>query len=325
MNILAWLIFIPLQLIWIPIQIVASMWVAYKQLLVSKRLGVSQTAIEIFNGRWMMAHFAMRDDPAVLKLGKALPNTSVNGLFITLLPFWVKWKLSGQHLFPRLPEPSKAGLADLVPARTVCFDSVLDRRLPQVQQFVMLGAGYDTRAYRSVHGARVFEVDQPVVQAHKLSCIKAAGIAHDHVTFVSIDFSREKVLDKLTEAGFDASLPTVFLWEGVTLYLSEEAVRAALGELRDGCAPGSVVVADFYGDRVMKRANRPPPPSCWSSLARRLPLAFPLHQNGRKSCAACESAKVQLGRASSWEAATSMDHLWWWLSCCLRVSHEPKR
>ena len=255
MNILAWLIFIPLQLVWIPIQIVASAWVAYKQLLVSKRLGVSQTAIEIFNGRWMMTLFALRDDPAVLKLGKALPNTSVNGLFITLFPFWVKWKLSGQHLFPRLPKPSKAGLADLVPARTVCFDSVLDRRLPQVQQFVMLGAGYDTRAYRSVHGARVFEVDQQVVQAHKLSCINAAGIAHDHVTFVSIDFSREKVLDRLTESGFDSRLPTVFLWEGVTLYLSEEAVRATIGELRDGCAPGSVVVADFYGDRVMKRAK----------------------------------------------------------------------
>lgn len=254
---MAWLIFIPLQLAWVPIQIAASMWVAYKQLLVSRRLGVSQTAIEIFNGRWTMVIFGMRDDDVALKLGAVLPNTSVSGLFVTLFPFWVKWKLSGTHLFPRIPEPSKEGVADMVPARTKYFDQVIDRTLPTVQQFVLLGAGYDTRAYRDLHGARVFEVDQGSVQQHKLKCIKAAGIPHDHVTHVCVDFSSEKVLDKLAEAGFDASQPALFLWEGVTLYLSEDAVRASMRELFDGCAAGSVLLADFYGDRVLQRAKSP--------------------------------------------------------------------
>lgn len=255
LKLMSWMIFIPLQLLWIPVQIVASIWVAYKQLLVSKRLGVSQTAIEVFNGRWTMSHFAMRDDPAVLKLGPVLPNTSVNGLFLTLLPFWVKWKLSDRLLFPRIPVPGRESIADLVTARTIYFDQVIDRTLPLVKQFVLLGAGYDTRAHRELHGTRVFEVDQPVVQQHKLKCIQEADIAHDHVTFVSIDFSQETIFEKLVDSGFDASLPTLFLWEGVTLYLDEQAVRSTLRELSSRAAAGSVLVADFYGARVIKTAQ----------------------------------------------------------------------
>ena len=255
MNALSWLVFLPLQLIWVPNQTAASLWVAYKQLLVSRRLGVSQTAIEVFNGRWTMAMFDMRDDPATLILGSVLPNTSVRGLFVALFPFWAKWKVSGEHLFPRIPKPGKESIADLVIARTVYFDQIIDRTLPDVEQFVMLGAGYDTRAYRALHGATVFEVDQPVVQQHKRQCLKAAGIRHDHVTFVSIDFSQDTLLEKLRDAGFDASLPTLFLWEGVTLYLHETAVRDTMRELRTQCAPGSVLLADFYGDRFMRRAQ----------------------------------------------------------------------
>ena len=134
-----------------------------------------------------------------------LPNTSVNGLFLTLFPFWVKWTLSGSHLFPRVPAPGKESIADLVTARTLYFDQVIDRTLPIVKQFVLLGAGYDTRAYRELHGTRVFEVDQSAVQQHKLKCIKEADIAHDHVTFVSVDFSQETVFEKLVGSGFDAS------------------------------------------------------------------------------------------------------------------------
>lgn len=67
----------------------------YRQLWVSKRLGVSQTAIEIINGRWTMHIFGMRNDPATAELMSVLPNTSVVGLWLTLFPLWVQFKLSG--------------------------------------------------------------------------------------------------------------------------------------------------------------------------------------------------------------------------------------
>ncbi len=68
-NILALIAFIILQILFIPLAIIGAVWVGYKQLVVSKKLGVSQTAIEIINGRWTMHIFGLREDPAAAKLG----------------------------------------------------------------------------------------------------------------------------------------------------------------------------------------------------------------------------------------------------------------
>ena len=57
---LAWLVYIPLQILWLPISLLGVIWVAYKQIAVSKRMGVSQTAVEIINGRWTMDVFGLR-------------------------------------------------------------------------------------------------------------------------------------------------------------------------------------------------------------------------------------------------------------------------
>lgn len=258
MGVLSWLVFVPLQILWIPISIVGMVMVGYNQMVVSKRLGVSQTAIEVFNGRWTMHLFELRRDPATVKLGEVLPNTSTRGLWLVLLPFWVKWKISGElAMYPRVVPPGEEGLGELVVARTVFFDRILARHLVDADQFVLMGAGYDTRPYGTLelHGARVFEVDQLAVQNHKREMLAEAGIDTGEVTFVAVDFAKDKVFDKLSEAGFERAKKTVFLWEGVTLYLSEGDVRRTMRQVRDNSPGGSVLVADVYAMRFIDMAS----------------------------------------------------------------------
>jgi hypothetical protein len=84
MNILSWIIYVPLQILFLPFVILGVVLVGYKQIVVSKKLGLSMTAIEVINGRWTMHVFGMRKDEATASLAAALPNTSLFGLWLTL-------------------------------------------------------------------------------------------------------------------------------------------------------------------------------------------------------------------------------------------------
>jgi methyltransferase (TIGR00027 family) len=115
-----------------------------------------------------------------------------------------------------------------------------------VRQIVILGAGYDTYAYRRKIGpeTRVFEVDQPATQLRKLERLARAGIPiPDNLTFVSVDFEHEALADRLIEAGFDPAAPSFFIWLGVVYYLTEEAVAATLHHV--GSMPSVQVVFDY--------------------------------------------------------------------------------
>ena len=130
MKLFSYLVFIPLQIVMIPCAIVGSILTAYKQILVSKRLGVSQTAIEIINGRWTMHIFGLRRDDETAALMEVLPNTSTLGLWLVLFPLWVQSRIAGECvLYPRVPKAGDETIADLVPARTQYFDAVLSLRL----------------------------------------------------------------------------------------------------------------------------------------------------------------------------------------------------
>jgi methyltransferase (TIGR00027 family) len=253
-SILSLAIYIPLQIAFIPFAILGFVLVAYRQIGVSKKLGISQTAIEVLNGRWTMHVFGIRNDEACAKLAGALPNTSVMGLWFALFPLWLKFKISGKpFLYPRVPEAGAETIADLVVARTLYFDRVIERAIGEVEQFVMMGAGYDTRAYGGFRRDTVtfFELDQPGVQQHKRNTLNDAKIPCEHVGFVAVDFSKERPFEKLVEAGFDPAKKTLFLWEGVSLYLSESDVRKTMQDVRNHAPSGSVLLADIYADRFL--------------------------------------------------------------------------
>ncbi len=115
-----------------------------------------------------------------------------------------------------------------------------------VGQYVLLGAGLDTFAYRAIRqGLRVFEVDHPATQAWKRARLSEVRIATpDWVTYAPVDFERENIKDGLARAGFDLSRPAMFAWLGVTPYLTREAVMATLAFVAT-LPKGTEIVFDY--------------------------------------------------------------------------------
>jgi methyltransferase (TIGR00027 family) len=115
-----------------------------------------------------------------------------------------------------------------------------------VRQYVLLGAGLDTFAYRNPHGGvRVFEVDHPATQAWKRTILRRAGIPEpDSLTFVPVNFESQTALEGLLAAGLDRSSPALFAWLGVTMYLQEDAVYAVLRDIA-GMPSGSGIIFDY--------------------------------------------------------------------------------
>jgi methyltransferase (TIGR00027 family) len=113
-----------------------------------------------------------------------------------------------------------------------------------VRQYVILGAGLDTFAYRNPHhdaGLRVFEVDHPATQAWKRERVAEAKLAiPESLTFVPVDFARSGIERELEGAGFDRSAPAFFSWLGVTMYLLPEVVLALLRSIAEMPAPAGI-------------------------------------------------------------------------------------
>lgn len=120
-----------------------------------------------------------------------------------------------------------------------------EQRLGRHVQYVILGAGLDTFAYRADGGIAVFEVDHPATQEWKKGLLKAAAIAVPRqVAFAPADLAVERPLRQLLDAGFDAARPALVSWLGVSYYLTRDAVAATLAEL-GRLAPGSEIVMDY--------------------------------------------------------------------------------
>jgi methyltransferase (TIGR00027 family) len=118
-----------------------------------------------------------------------------------------------------------------------------------VQQVVILGAGYDARAYRFdefKHGVKVFEVDHPATQQAKLKRLRKIFEAiPSHVTYVPIDFNTQTLEQRLPDCGYDEHARTLFIWQGVTQYLTLEAVERTLTFVVKHSAPGSSIIFDY--------------------------------------------------------------------------------
>jgi methyltransferase (TIGR00027 family) len=149
------------------------------------------------------------------------------------------------------------GVVGFLLARTRFMDDTLLSCLKQgIQQLVILGAGYDARAYRfeaQLKGrVQAFEVDHPATQrAKKLKLEKIFGKAPEHVTYVPIDFERESLCERLLACGYREDLLTLFIWEGVTYYITPQAVDETLNFVRQHSAPGSWIVFDYTFQEVV--------------------------------------------------------------------------
>lgn len=130
-----------------------------------------------------------------------------------------------------------------------CEDLVEEAINSGVDQYVVLGAGYDSFAMRRTdltNHVTVFELDQPATQKSKLERMAKHGIAiPNNAVYVGADLNVEDMFECLIEHGFEISKPAVFAWFGVTYYLQRVAVVSTLERISTACSPGSRVLFDF--------------------------------------------------------------------------------
>jgi len=160
-----------------------------------------------------------------------------------------------RFFFRRIAPP---GIYEYVLARTKLLDGIfvgaLDNEVPQI---VVLGAGMDTRAIRfrdRNRGTKVFELDIGTTQRPKLELLARKGISiPEGLRFVAIDFDRESLAEALHAAGYRSDLGSLFLWEGVTMYLTAAAVDATLAFVR---AAEARIAFDYVYAAVLRGEGR---------------------------------------------------------------------
>jgi methyltransferase (TIGR00027 family) len=151
-----------------------------------------------------------------------------------------------------------AGAGNNVRLRTRYLDDRLDEQLADgCRQVVILGAGLDTRAQRKrAEGVAYFEIDDARTLAFKQARLAENGIAAE-VTFISGNYVAEGVLNLLEKHGFRRDLPSFFIWEGNTMYLTKPAVMKVLRELKDG-VPAFAISFDYMDEAVVARTTGDP-------------------------------------------------------------------
>lgn len=140
--------------------------------------------------------------------------------------------------------------AAILLSRAAYAEECLEKKMAAgVCQYVMLGAGLDSFAFRRpelLEQLTLFEVDHPATQAHKRQRLAKLGWPRQtRVHYVPVDFTRQKLSVRLAESPFDPALPTFFSWLGVTYYLPRKAVQNTLKEVAAIAPAGSTVVFDY--------------------------------------------------------------------------------
>jgi methyltransferase (TIGR00027 family) len=176
-----------------------------------------------------------------------------------LFQFFLKFKTirnrTGEKLAAAFP-----GLTEYIIARTVFFDRLfMDALKNETPQIVLLGAGYDTRPYRfapSNTSSEVFELDIAPTQDRKKKCLRSARIAvPPQVKFVPINFNQDALEDVLKAAGYQLDKKTLFLWEGVSYYLTPASVIATL-DFTNQAGQGSRIGFDYTITLTSENQNR---------------------------------------------------------------------
>ena len=165
-----------------------------------------------------------------------------------------------------------------------CEDSLKTAMRTGTLQYVILGAGMDTFAFRELDFMdkyKVFEVDHPLTQSNKTERIKRAKLeSPDNLCYVAVDFAKDDLKEKLLKAGFDPIKKTFFSWLGVCYYLSLEQIETVLDSVADLSADGSTLVFDYADEELfssdikrvqnmiaMAAAGGEPMKSCFSYIA----------------------------------------------------------
>jgi hypothetical protein len=182
---------------------------------------------------------------------------------------------------------------------------VLGRAIPWLADAIVPGACFDCRAFRipELRAAKIFAVDHPQTFATKREQL-AQFIEREpaNLTFVQIDFNRQSLEEDLRQAGFDLSQPSIFLWEGVTNYLTAEAVASKLRFIAScaaGTAPPSTIPPHFP---MPKNCFAPSNKLASHGLLAFFPTRFPA-SSPPQVCACARTSAPATTALNSWATA----------------------
>ena len=247
-------VFRSVQIVLLPVAALGYVLFVIRLVTFSRREGTSATVLASLYTRYMQHRLGTRRDEVCNRLMMVLPNVSRPGLYLETAPTLLAHRLTGYvpriYRYPYEGEPT---MNHQPAARTTFYDAALERHMLGIDQLVVLGAGFDTRAYRLPEENRVrcFEVDSPGTQAFKTRMLRKAGVDTTRVTYVPADFLKQDWLRKLVDAGFEPDRPSFFLWESVTMYLDRESVERTLRQIA-GTAAGTVVAFDYLSTEVIQ-------------------------------------------------------------------------
>lgn len=165
--------------------------------------------------------------------------------------FWLR------RFFVRLVAFMDPGILEYLHCRNSCIEELTLKSLNKgIKQVLVLGAGYDSRAYRLQRkGVRFFEVDHPDTQRKKRKRFENLA-ERAKLKFVEADLSQDQLNSILANSGFDQSAPTLVIWEGVSMFLKSRDVSKTLFDLRRLCPKGSEIVVDFlYPDKERQQTQ----------------------------------------------------------------------
>jgi methyltransferase (TIGR00027 family) len=162
----------------------------------------------------------------------------------------------------------QSGLYELISPGAMSFvvgreryidDYLIDGLRDGLDQVVLLGAGFDTRAYRipGIEKTRVFEIDQPATQELKLERLKKiVDPLPGHVIFVPMDFNKQMLGERLTASGYNERGKTLFVWQGVTYFLTARGVDGTLAFIANQSGVGSSLVFDYFYNEALRDTTR---------------------------------------------------------------------
>ena len=173
-----------------------------------------------------------------------------------LVPGGIMFAISMWIIESGLYERMAPGAVGFIIGRERYIDECLKGHLREcLDQVVILGAGFDTRAYRipGIERTRVFEIDQPATQAVKLERLKKAiDPLPAHVTFVPADLNIQQLAEVLRNGGYDEHGKTLFIWQGVTYFLKPEGINGTLAFIAEHSGPDSAVIFDYIYNETLR-------------------------------------------------------------------------
>jgi methyltransferase (TIGR00027 family) len=156
--------------------------------------------------------------------------------------------------------------------RSRVIDDLTTALAPKAGQIVILGAGFDSRAHRlpALVSKRVFEVDHPSTQRTKRRIIGQIGLYHPGLSYVPVDFERDALDKRLVAGGFDRKASALYLWEGVTNYLTAEAVGRTLTTVRSLSTMGGILIFTYVHAGVLDGSVEFPEARRWLASVRKI-------------------------------------------------------